>query len=372
MNRLLTVLAATALLAGCGESGAPKQGPAATPAPAVPAAGSAYVDLPPEAVLMTVNGFSLTKLDVETDLTLQLALMRMTTPNVKADRIQREQDRVARKTIEGFARRRVMIEEADRRGITVTPAEIEAVKTNFVAAAFRGKKMTYAEMRGKLRPAMQKKIDADLALDARLFKLDKIMAEETAYKPTDAEVAEKLVKFADYNKRTRKLEAEIWAQASNTWQRIQGGEAFEKAGKQAVALSAHNEYEEEWGTFELSFFNDAPELKACLSVMKIGQVTPPVVADNGIVIVKLLDIGEPTQVGQNTRYLLSEIRFALPEYYNAYTAETLKAELAKEKSKRQLKAKVDAMVSAASIAYPSGTVKQLFPKNQDIKVKGAK
>jgi len=319
---------------------------------------------------MTVNGVSLTKLDVETELTLQLALMRMTKPNIKADRIQREQDRVARKTIEGFARKRVMIEEADRRGITATPAEIEAVKTNFVAAAFRGKKMTYDEMRGKLRPAMQKKIDADLALDARLFKLDKILGEETAYKPTDAEVAEKLVKFADYNKRTRKLEADIWAQASNTWQRIQGGESFEQAGKRVKEQIAHTEFEEEWGTFELSYFNDTPQLKSCLSVMKPGQVTPPVVADNGVAIVKLLDIGEPTQVGQNTRYLLGEIYFALPEYYNEYTAETLKAELAKEKSKRQLKAKVDAMISAASVTYPSGTVKQLFPKNQDIKVKG--
>ena len=43
----------------------------------------------------------------------------------------------------------------------------------------------------------------------------------------------------------------------------------------------------DWGTFELSDFNDAPEFKAAVASLKVGAYTPPLSADNGVVIARL-------------------------------------------------------------------------------------
>jgi len=360
MKRLMVVLAAVAILAGCGKDEAKKPASAAN----TNETAKTYADLDNDAVIVTVNGKSLTKLDVETDLTLQLSLLRMAMPKIKGERIRKEQDRLIRKSVEGFINRRVMLDEAERRGIVATAEDIDAIHTNFVATAFRGKKMTYEQMCSRLRPAMAKKINADLATDAVVFKLRKLMAKETAYVPTNSEIADKLVKFAEYNKRAHAIEAEAWQTATNAWKRTQSGEPFERTAEWVKGKSDHATYEAEWGSFTMDYFNDSPALQACLRAMKPGMVTPPMAADNGVVLVQLIEIVEPRTPNDSVRYNLSQLHFALPEYYNDYTAETLKVELAREMSNRQLQAKVDALAKAAAITYPNGPTKQLFKKTQ--------
>ena len=78
-----------------------------------------------------------------------------------------------------------------------------------------------------------------------------------------------------------------WAKATNVWEKLKAGADFGKTAR------AHSELEEEaadegdWAVVDAKFLSDEPKLLKWLKAAKPGEFSPPIAADNGVMIARL-------------------------------------------------------------------------------------
>lgn len=356
MKRLMVAMVAVGLLAGCGDEAAKT---AATAAPA----GRTYVELAESDVLVSVNGKSLTKADVESEMDLQRALILTVNPRQKLERIELKLGKVRGSAPERFVNRTILLDEAERRGITASEELRADIRKRFMAQNFKFSGGDFESLKKKMSLKFYSRLEADLDADARLEALRAAMTGECRYEATEKEAETRAAAMRQYNERMAKVQAGIYRDATNAWNRVQAGESMEAAVERIVASgNKHAEADMDWGTFELSFFDEFPQVGRFLSVMPVGTVSPPVEGDNGLMIFKLLDVVNPDQASGHVRYHLARIFFELPEFYPELAGEALRKRISEERTERAVKERVAALVKAAHIAYPNGTAKQLFAR----------
>lgn len=78
-----------------------------------------------------------------------------------------------------------------------------------------------------------------------------------------------------------------WAKATNVWEKLKAGADF------AQTARVHSELEEEaaddgdWAVVDAKFLSDEPKLLKWLKQAKPGEFSPPIAADNGVMIARL-------------------------------------------------------------------------------------
>jgi len=353
MKKVMMALAATALLFGCGEKEAAK--PAK---PAVPKSELTFEKMATNDVIIVVNGKELTKGMVEREIAVQAELMKIGKPNAKIGDLDRAKAKIIRTAEKRFIERRVMVDEAERRGFKVTDEDRQNIRERLAKSVLRGSKAKYGILAGKLDAVSRAELDEGLDLDALCQKVNLALMEECRVHVTDAEAQAKFRELEEYNKGAKEEEARIWKNASNAWERIQSGESFERAAERCTAASEHVNSDLEWGDFELAFFKDDVQICRYLPIMSAGTVTPPLPGDNGLLIIKMIK-KTPADLGAGQtepRYRLAKIFFELPETYPLTTAAALKPEMVSALSEKAFKTRVAELVAAAKVEYPNGKV----------------
>ena len=186
---------------------------------------------------------------------------------------------------------------------------------------------------GRLDPeerAMAEEIAEREALCARVVEslrsgIDVSVSEE------ELDVAmERLSAYADMAAATNAL---VYARATNVWNEIRRGADFVDM---AARWSEDNDLSScEWGVFPLVALADSPELQRILPKMSPGDVAPPVEGDNGLVVVRLVEVDHNSNpVG----YRLDRIFFRLPECAPALSRDELAEEIAEERRRSKLAA----------------------------------
>lgn len=161
----------------------------------------------------------------------------------------------------------------------------------------------------------------------------------------DSYVGEQLENIRDYNARMTLTNAIVYARATNVWNRLKAGEAFVKLVQEATEVEDERNENGEWGTFDLSAFDQEPALKAALAALKPGEFTPPVEGDNALMIARL---NERDEVGGLD---ISRIVFRLPLFYTAAPREEI-LKAAYDKYRKALFArKLKALLKNAVIKY---------------------
>lgn len=78
-----------------------------------------------------------------------------------------------------------------------------------------------------------------------------------------------------------------YAKATNAWQRLRSGEDFAAVAKACTEISDEAEEGGDWLTVDAKFLDDSPKLVAALRKIKVGDFTPPVEGDNGLMIARI-------------------------------------------------------------------------------------
>jgi peptidyl-prolyl cis-trans isomerase C len=110
------ILAVLALAAGCNRN------ETAPPTPAAAGPGERPAAAAPESVMVTVNGKSLTRAEAQGEVDTRLAGMAGRS-DLTPERLAAMRDRMLQHVVDQFVMRVLLLEEADRRGIEVTPED---------------------------------------------------------------------------------------------------------------------------------------------------------------------------------------------------------------------------------------------------------
>lgn len=78
-----------------------------------------------------------------------------------------------------------------------------------------------------------------------------------------------------------------WAKATNVWEKLKSGADFGKTARAHTELNEEAADNGEWAVVDAKFLADDPKLLKWLKQAKPGEFSPPLAADNGIMIARL-------------------------------------------------------------------------------------
>ena len=187
--------------------------------------------------------------------------------------------------------------------------------------------------------------------------IEKAGGKEGILKESEITVDEALVSQCISNAAVYKVKAiaelkKVHAEATNVCKRARAGEDFAKL---AAEFSADDgaETDATWGTFDENQLVGEGIDETVLK-MKVGEVSDPVEADNGLLVLKLdrrdKDPSDPADV----KYVISRIAFRLPLQLEEQTPDEIRADLRESARKRLFQERFEALKAKAKIEYPFG------------------
>jgi hypothetical protein len=164
----------------------------------------------------------------------------------------------------------------------------------------------------------------------------------------------------------------VYATASNVYSRIQSGEDFLELAKKYDELPVHGG-PGEWGRITASWYSDDVEFLKLLKNTPEGGITPPIEADEGLLIVKVLSkktIEENEE--QKDIYDLQRIYFRLPIFYKEEGDEEIKKNIHKAKCQKLAREIIDKAINDVVVEYPNGKIKWEIPRTRKVGHNGKK
>lgn len=167
------------------------------------------------------------------------------------------------------------------------------------------------------------------------------VAAEPANLPTN--YADKvLADIAKWNENMAKTNVLQFAKATNVWEKLNAGADFVKTARANTEKPDEIEDDCEWGTIDEKFLADEPVLLEMLKKMKVGDYTPPVEADGGILIVRLNALEE------DNGYAVSRIFFRKGNTLVPASKPEIVAKALEKHEENLFKRKLDELVAKAN------------------------
>lgn len=174
------------------------------------------------------------------------------------------------------------------------------------------------------------------------------MLSATPIEVSDGMVQERLQTIAQYNENAQATNNLIFANASNLWQRIKTQElTFEDAAK-AFSEDEYLDDGIEWGTFSKLQLEEETEVLGLLDTLKSGDITPPVVSDGGLAIIRL------DEVDDAGNYSFSRIFFRLPIQYEQETEAEARRMVYERLKMKKISSIMEDYVGRLKLEYPNG------------------
>lgn len=315
-----------------------------------------YGQLPSDAVILRVNGTPLTKGAFEREFALILEMAKLTEKKFDGKIAEKIRYDYEERSANQFARRVFLEEYARTNNVAdVTDEEREKMRRALARSMKRG---SYERIRAGLPDGLGPELDQYVERKLRAQKISDALVRDRLMPVTDEEVRKRRRRFEDYNAMAQATNAFVWTQASNFWHRIQADATafddylldYEGAGHDRINAVADS------GEIGASFFDDDPSTREYLLQMKINQISPPLSGDNGIVIMKLLEIlpKDPSVGRKEEHYRIARIFFELPFVWEQETDEQLRASIGRVRGQQILRTAIEEMFKSATIEFPCG------------------
>ena len=163
-----------------------------------------------------------------------------------------------------------------------------------------------------------------------------------------ADYADKvLADLAKWHENMAKTNALQYAKATNVWEKLNAGADFVKTARINTEKTDEIEDNCEWGTIDDKFLADEPVLLGLLKKMKIGEYTPPVDADGGILIVRL------DALDKDEGYTVSRIFFRKGNILRPASRTAIEADGKKKYAERLFQRKLGELVKKAKVTISS-------------------
>ena len=316
-----------------------------------------------DSILMSVDGKTLTKETFLKWVSLKRALMKNTiSTNIPANEYDEAicEQMLATVTNE-FARQIVASTYAENNGIIPSKRLVNLCRRGFMAnAGIRNRSWDKALQ--KFSTEQQETINDRVMAEAILGAVHDTYMDKQTTDLDDVEVDALYSQYCDYNKRCSESNTVVWAQASNIWNRISSGESFEE-------LAIHfdeDEYRSDdgvWGNFNANEFADEPEILKYVSLFRVGWVSPPIEADNGLMIMRVDSIDDGSGEIFDANYIpssdaefkISRIFLHLPLFMEEVDREQFAKECLNAKRTAEFNKFMRGLISKATIEFPCGT-----------------
>lgn len=330
----------------------------------------ALTNLPPNAVLLRVNGFSFTRHDFDVDQDVygkMMSFLRNGKIDANSSDMRKLQYIRSPKVLNTVLRRELFNQEAHRRGIKVSDAaksyrrrELEnAIRANSMET---NKTVTIEELAEQMGPECGKYFLGNLAKDAENLELTWNVGGQKVQVSED-DVTAGSNRLAQANALVTTTNSILTARLQKALERIKGGEDFAKVGAE---LSMFEKGEaKDWGTFSIENFEstDYPDMAEFLKKNpKPGTVAGPFQCDDGVSIVKVLSVekGEKKEndeddAADTTRFRLARISVETFEMHKSFSRAEIR-KILEDKKRQRFEAQFgQQLFAAAVIEFPCGT-----------------
>lgn len=296
----------------------------------------------PDVVLVTVGKESLTLDSVEKMAQLRVKLETLRAPNMRREKVERLRQKAKSEAVPFFVQSCIYSAYLAENGVAIPLSEVENYKAK-MAGTFKIK--DFDALSGKLT-------EGETALLAK--HIDGVLAIKEAKKhiiaQTDITVSEKekddfIAKVVRMNALSAATNAVVYARATNVWNKISSREiSFEEAAADYSEADVSEE-DGEWGRFSFDNLRGEDELIEAIRKSSPGDMTPPIECDNGLAIIKVLDV--PT--GDNGTYRLARVFFRLPLSWEVPTREDAENVLRQRAENAAIELKFNELAAKAGI-----------------------
>ena len=313
-----------------------------------------------------MNGKKLTKAVFKKWIDLRKAMLNKTTPQLK----QQDKDGTVLGAVEkqmlatvtnDYTRQVVAADYAKSKNIVASTNRIFNCRMGFSAGAGMARR-PWKTVLGSFDKQLREIIEDRVANEALVGSLFDWYIAENNVKVESAEVEKLYANYLAYNKACAATNAVVWTKASNIWERVVSGESFEDI---AVEFDEDETRSEDgtWGTYRMADFTDEPEIWRLATKFRRGWISPPVEADNGLMIMKINSVEEPGVDCDAPGYIpsgdaefnISRIFLHLPLFMEKVSKEKFAAECQEAKKTADFMHFLDELILKADIEFPSGT-----------------
>lgn len=228
-------------------------------------------------VVASVNGTVYTKAALERDVAIVEKLQSLAGyPSIERSDAAAQAD-YRRRVVNGFVAREILLQEAARRRIDLSPAEMQAFQNEF-AAGFSGRMPMNFDALLEALGSQATVFRNNLKKDALSAKMERILKEQIAASlpETSKSDLERMRREAlEFNRGLEAANRSLARLATNSWKSIRAGNDFAVVGRALVKMQKGIAFE--------PVFKDA---EGRYSALAAGKVSAPTSVDGGLEFVK--------------------------------------------------------------------------------------
>ena len=322
----------------------------------------AFSALPNSAVLISVNGKALTK-----EMFLKWVELRVVMGKVAQGQMPNDElkslirDQMLSSVTNDYISQVIASEYAKTVGLMAGTNQISRCKKGF-SYACRMPNAKWEKVIGRFPKNLQEVIEDRVHNESILSTVFTKFVDDNHVTVEQSEIDKLYNNYINYNNVCAQTNLMTWVTASNIWQRVRNGEDFKELARQ-FDEDKYRESDGVWGTFQLSDFTDEPEIWRLTPKFRLGWVSPPIEADNGLMIMKIDAIEDG---GNNVKaddyvpspsavFTISRIFLHLPLFAESLDKDTFAREVIQAKRNVEFQKFIDELKSKSNIAFPSGT-----------------
>ena len=291
--------------------------------------------------IISVNGECLTREMLNRRVEMMIQLQMICRPKSTAADLAKLRRQLATSYADLFADDVILKGYMEKNGVVVPEKIAERCRTDALAHCKAAKVKSWTDLRKKLgNHALE--FEDQVAIEMRRTAVfEKWVSENPTNLPPDY-AAKKIERIKLHNTKMDLTNAVVYARATNVWQKLVAGADFGDMAAQWSEVKAERDDRGEWGALDWPQIEPDPLLYKYAKSLEIGKFSPPIEADNTLMILRVDKRDEK-------ECTMSRIAFLLPLYWKVPTeAEVLEA-VRKDHAKRVCKAKFAELKKAAKI-----------------------
>lgn len=280
----------------------------------------------PSDVILVADGRTFKKIDRDSEIDLRMHIFRLANSDFGEEEYRRRRKILLNSAENHFIEETGLLRIAERRKLVADATEI----TNHIRSA--------SGFISRLSESEQRLLKDVARREVLCAKAKKVLESEVDVDISSEEIEQARIRLDLLNKMVVATNVLIYAHATNVWKEIDSGMDFSEAARRYTEDGGSDSCE--WGRFPLAAFASEPDLLHTVEKLHVGEVSPPVQGDNGLLIVRLkgMDLTSPVMV-----YDLERIFFKLPEEAPVMSSAELRQLLVDEKRRIGLSERLCAM-----------------------------
>jgi len=311
-------------------------------------------EMAPEDVIVSVNGETLTKKGHEARIALSADLYAYRTPTATLQQLEVFRKSREQKSVLEYINSRLAQQEAKRLKISLSPEAMKEAEQTALNNFLKGKKTPeeFYGMLGKNTDLFKEQIQTD-ALVRKMRQT--LYGKQLAISEADIDAVEK--KITDWNAVYALSNQVVVARGAEIVRQLRAGADFAQMAKE---VSQHRPEDGVlWSEFTRAEIPD-PELVTPAFSLPVGAVSDPIETKNGLVIIKVLERTDGTDVEAPVSLQVATVKLAkiLLLMYNAWdemTRPQIRAEIERNRIVEIQQEWMSGLWKTAHIEYPNGT-----------------